>query len=259
METVKVLLITQARMSSTRFPGKIFKEIQGKKLIQIHLDRLKGARKIDKILVATTENPNDSILYEWVTSYGIDAYRGSESDVLDRFYKAAKPYYPKWVVRVTSDCPLIDPSLVDHVIELAQSESLDYASNTLIENFPDGQDVEIFTFESLERTWKEATLMSEREHVTPYIRKNINQLGKKIFNAKNYDSPEDYSNVRMTVDEPVDFMVIKNLIENLGTEANWMEYVHFILERNLNNLNIGIIRNEGYLKSIENDKKISNG
>ena len=256
---LNVLLITQARMSSTRFPGKIFKEINGKKLLEIHLERLRNAKHVDKILIATTDNPNDNVIYDWAKNNQVDIYRGSESDVLDRFYKAALPFRPKWIVRVTSDCPLIDSVIVDGVIELAQSSDVDYASNIMIERFPDGQDVEVFTFESLENAWLSASLTSEREHVTPYIRNNLNELGKKLFKAINFDSPEDYSTIRMTVDEPLDFELITHLITSLGNEAGWKDYVNYIIEHKLNKINSSIIRNEGYLKSIKNDKDINNG
>ncbi len=256
---LNVLLITQARMSSTRLPGKIFMEIQGQKLLEIHINRLKKAKLIDKILIATTDNTNDDIVFQWAQHRYIDVYRGSESDVLDRFYKAALIFKPKWIVRVTSDCPLIDPFLVDSVIHLAQSEKVDYASNIMIERFPDGQDVEVFTFQALEETWKSAILSSEREHVTPFIRNNLNHLGNKIFKAINYDSLEDFSNIRMTVDEPADLELIKSLISKMGTEAGWKEYVNCIKDNQLDKINSGIIRNEGYLKSIKNDKDIING
>jgi len=256
---VNVLLITQARMSSTRLPGKIFKEIKGKKLLEIHIERLKKAKLVDKILVATTDNPSDNVVSEWAEENNIAVYRGSESDVLDRFYHAALPYSPKWVVRVTSDCPLLDPKLVDSVINLARSSNVDYASNIMIEQFPDGQDVEVFTFDALQTAWQSAKLPSEREHVTPFIRNNLNDLGQKIFKAINYDAPGDFSNIRMTVDEPADFELIQQIVAEIGVDAGWQEYVNHIVNHQLNALNSGIIRNEGYLKSIQNDKDTSHG
>lgn len=256
---VNVLLISQARMSSTRLPGKIFKEVNEKKLLEIHVERLKGAKFVDKILIATTDNPNDFVVSKWADEHNIAVYRGSELDVLDRFYKAALLYKPKWVVRVTSDCPLLDPKLVDNVINLAQSSNVDYASNIMTEQFPDGQDVEVFTFDALEKAWQLAKLPSEREHVTPFIRTNLNDLGEKIFKAINYDAPDDFSGIRMTVDEPADLELIKQLIDQLGINADWQEYVNHIVYHQLYLLNSGIIRNEGYLKSIQYDKDISNG
>jgi spore coat polysaccharide biosynthesis protein SpsF (cytidylyltransferase family) len=129
----------------------------------------------------------------------------------------------------------------------------------LLEQFPDGQDVEVFTFSALETAWKFSKLPSEREHVTPFIRNNSNDLGEKIFKAINYDAPADFSNIRMTVDEPSDFELIKHLIDQIGTNADWEEYVNIINNDRLNQMNAGIIRNEGYLKSIQNDKYISHG
>jgi|LauGreDrversion4_2_1035121.scaffolds.fasta_scaffold301928_2 spore coat polysaccharide biosynthesis protein SpsF len=256
---LNVLLITQARMSSTRLPGKIFKEINGKKLLEIHIERLKQAKLVDKILIATTNNPSDNIVSDWAIKNNLLVFRGSEFDVLDRFYRAALPFLPKWIVRVTSDCPLLDPKLIDAVIELADRSEVDYASNILIEHFPDGQDVEVFTFTTLKNAWQSAKLASEREHVTPFIRNNINALGRKLFKAVNYDSPSDFSDIRMTVDEPADLELVKQLVMELGINADWKEYVDYIKKHNLNKINSSIIRNEGYLKSIKNDKDINNG
>lgn len=256
---INVLLVTQARMSSTRFPGKIFEKVGGRKLLEIHIDRLKKSSLVDKILVATTQNSKDDVVNKWAEENDIAVYRGSEFDVLDRFYKASLPYKPTWVVRVTSDCPLIDPKLVDSVIHLAKSSNVDYASNIMIEKFPDGQDVEVFTFDALQTAWELAKLPSEREHVTPFIRNNLNDLGQKIFKAMNYDAPDDFSDMRMTVDEPADLELIKQLIEQIGINAGWQEYVNHIISNNLNELNSGITRNQGYLKSIQNDKDKSYG
>ncbi len=251
---IGVLLVTQARMGSTRLPGKIFKKVGNDSLLSIHCDRLSKVKNADKIIVATTQSKEDTQVFEWALHNGYLSYAGSENDVLDRFYQAAKPYAPKWIVRVTSDCPLLDPVLVDEVIALAKDSKVDYCSNIIIENFPDGQDVEVFTFESLEKAWNEATLPSEREHVTPYIRNNINNKGLSLFTAKNFDCDGDYSAIRMTVDEEIDFQMISKLISDLGTDKRWKEYVDYMKLNSLDNYNKDIIRNEGYIKSINNDK-----
>lgn len=250
---IEVLLITQARMGSTRLPGKIFKKIGNESLLSIHCKRLSKVKNADKIVVATTQGKDDEQVFEWALQNGYFSYAGSENDVLDRFYQAAKLYNPKWIVRVTSDCPLLDPELIDKVIEMAKETGVNYCSNIIIENFPDGQDVEVFTFESLEKSWNEATLTSEREHVTPYIRNNIIGNGKSLFSAKNYDSDGDYSSIRMTVDEEVDFQMISKLISDLGTEKSWKEYVDYMKMNRLDDYNKEIIRNEGYLNSTKND------
>lgn len=252
---IGVCLITQARTGSTRLPGKVLKKIGGEELLKIHLKRLSNCTAVDKIIVATTTEETDVHIENLVKSWNYDAFRGSENDVLDRFYKAiiSLDITPEWVVRVTSDCPLIDPELVDEVVRFAQEKNVDYAANILLERFPDGQDVEVFKFTALENAWTNATLKSEREHVTPYIRNNSDFKGGTIFTAANFPCSDDFSKVRMTVDEEKDFILIENLIAQLGTDKSWLDYTNFILENNLGNINGDIIRNEGYLKSVNNE------
>lgn len=251
---IKTILITQARTGSTRLPGKVLKEIGGKSLLQIHLDRLKNCKNISEIIVATTVNEEDNVLFDKAIEWGYTASRGSESDVLDRFYQSLKYENPDWIVRVTSDCPLIDPELVDDVIRFAQDNNVDYCSNGFVENFPDGQDVEVFKFSALEKAWQNATLLSEREHVTPYIRNNSDYKGGSLFTSINYPCVSNFSNIRMTVDESRDFELVEILIHKLGVEKYWIEYANYIIENNLTKVNDKIIRNEGLLKSLKNDK-----
>jgi glutamate-1-semialdehyde aminotransferase/spore coat polysaccharide biosynthesis protein SpsF (cytidylyltransferase family) len=250
---MNVLLITQARIGSTRLPGKVLKTIGNKSLLEIHLQRLSKSSKADEILVATTDQAQDEVIVAAVEKLGFLCVRGSENDVLDRFYKAALPFSPKWVVRVTSDCPLIDSEIVDAVIEKAQAGGLDYCSNVFVERFPDGQDVEVFRFESLVAAWNNARLPSEREHVTPYIRTHSTFLGGKLFKSDNVYCDQDFSGIRMTVDEPADFLLMEKLITALGTDKPWLEYVNYIADHKLNQLNSGIVRNEGYAMSLKKD------
>ena len=247
------ILITQARSGSTRFPGKVLKEINEKSLLQIHLDRLKKCKSVSEIIVATTNNSEDQIIFDKAIEWGFSAFKGSESDVLDRFYQAVKDKNADWIVRVTSDCPLIDPILVDDVINFVHSNNKDYGANILIENYPDGQDIEVFKFSALEKAWKNAKLLSEREHVTPFIRNNADLKGGNLFSAINYPCDFDFSKIRMTVDESKDFELIKILINDLGTDKSWLEYTNYIIQNNLTELNDSIIRNEGLLKSLKND------
>jgi glutamate-1-semialdehyde 2,1-aminomutase len=251
---VKTLLITQARIGSTRLPGKVLKEVEGISLLEIHLQRLAKCKSISQILVATTENPADEIIANKVEELGLPVFRGSEQDVLDRFYQAALPYKPEWVVRVTSDCPLLDHLLVDEIVESAISRDIDYCSNTLSAMYPDGQDVEIFRFSSLERAWEEAILPSEREHVTPFIRNNSSFYGGAMFKSADFPCQGDFSGLRMTVDEINDFSLISRLVADLGTNKAWEEYTQHILENELYRLNEKNARNEGYYKSLEKDK-----
>ena len=247
------VLITQARMGSTRLPGKVLQKVCGKELLRIHLDRLIVCKNVSEIIVATTTNTEDDKILEYLQNSQYKTYRGSEDDVLDRYYQAVKDYKPDWVVRVTSDCPLLDPILVDKVIEFAQNKGVDYCSNTLIEQFPDGQDVEVFTFNALEKAWNESKKLSEREHVTQYIKNNSNFYGHKAFNAINYPAPTDYSDIRMTVDEDRDLLLLEQLVSKLGFEKSWIEYTNYIIEHKLFDINKGIIRNEGLLKSLMKD------
>lgn len=251
---IKTVLVTQARTGSTRLPGKVLKKINGISLLQIHLYRLKNCKKIDQTIVATTVNEEDAVIYNNSIELGYGAFRGSEINVLDRFYQAVKDEGADWIVRVTSDCPLLDAQLVDDVVDFAQNHDYDYVSNGLIEHFPDGQDVEVFKFSALKSAWENAKLDSELEHVTPYIINNSDVRGGKLFKGKNYSCEEDYSNIRMTVDEPRDFDLIEHLILKLGAEKTWLEYTDYIIENNLSKMNDQIIRNEGLIKSLKNDK-----
>ena len=250
---MKVVLITQARFGSSRLPGKVLKEINGKSLLEIHLDRLKKCSSISKIIVATTVKEADEIIYDNAVAWGFQASRGSESDVLDRFYQALDKENADWVVRVTSDCPLLDPNLVDEIVTFAVANNYDYVSNGLVEHYPDGQDVEVFKFAALETAWRNAKLNSEREHVTPYIRSNADGKGLNLFNTCNYPCKDNYSHIRMTVDEPVDFDVIEHLIQKLGTDKSWHEYTQYMIEHDLTKLNEGIIRNQGFIESLKKD------
>tara|TARA_B110001452_G_scaffold264344_1_gene267210 strand:- start:308 stop:1057 length:750 start_codon:yes stop_codon:yes gene_type:complete len=244
-----VIIITQARIGSTRLPSKVLKEIEGKSLLQIHLERLKKSTYGNNIVVATTFEDGVEKIIKIAKSVEVDFYQGDTNDVLDRFYNAAKGKNPDYIVRVTSDCPLLDPVLMDEIIQLAVVNDLDYTTNTLIEAFPDGQDVEVIKWSAFEKSWKETSLKSDREHVTPYIRVNSSFFGKNLFKSKNFDSSENYNKVRMTVDESKDFDAIKILTTTLGIDKNWKDYTDFILNNPDLFFNQQIIRNEGSIIS----------
>jgi len=250
----RILLITQARCGSTRLPGKVLMKIEGKPLLHIHLQRLKESKLITDMVVATTTNDEDEAICEIATECGFHFYRGFVNDVLDRFYQAAQPFQPDWVVRVTSDCPLLDAALVDKVISHAVNNDLDYCSNVLEPSYPDGQDVEICKYAALKTAWTDAKQTSEREHVTPYIWKNSTFKGGSLFKSDNFSEGYNYGHLRMTVDEASDFEVIKALIEKLGTQRKWTEYAEY-LESNeeIKNINNAITRNAGYVQSVKHD------
>ena len=213
------------------------------------------AKKVDKVIVATSSNPSDNLIEKIANKYKVSIYRGSLNDVLDRYYQTALKYKSNTIVRITGDCPLIDPSLIDILVDKFNTSELDYLSNTLSPSYPDGQDIEIFSFEAIEEAWGKAKLNSEREHVTPFIYKNSSYHGKLLFKADNFINENgDYSDIRMTVDYESDLNIIKSLIEFGGIESTWESYSDIYKNERLAILNNQIKRNEGYLKSLENDK-----
>ena len=170
-------------MGSTRLPGKVLMELEGKPLLQRVVERVKRAKKIDEIIIATTKNKEDKKLTEFAEKLKVKSYAGSEDDVLDRYYQAAKKFGAENIVRITSDCPLIDPEIVDDIISYYLNNDFDYVSNTISPTYPDGLDTEVFSFKALERAWKEAKKGFEREHVTPYINRHpeIRKLVRSQF------------------------------------------------------------------------------
>ena len=250
---MNVLLVTQARIGSSRLPRKVLLEINDETLLGLHLKRVAKAQNVDAIVVATTEEDGSDLICDIAKSNGANCFKGSLDDVLDRFYQAAIPYSPDYIVRVTSDCPLIDPALIDQVIEKAVEGEYDYYSNILVEDFPDGQDIEVIKMSALTEAWNKASQKFEREHVTPFIRNNADFNGGKLFKSADFQAPENYNHVRMTVDEPADLEMMRWLVKELGTDKTWEEYTKYMLSNPEKLLNAKIIRNEGYLKSIQNE------
>ena len=251
---MNVLAITQARIGSTRLPKKILKSINGVSLLEMHLKRIKQSKLISKVKVATTAETDSNKIVNVCHKLGIEVHKGSLNNVLDRFYETALPEKPDWVVRLTSDCPLIDSIEIDKVIQFAIEKDLDYASNTLTPTFPDGIDVEVFKFSALEKAWKEAKITSELEHVTPYIWKNSTYKGGNLFKSDCVMNSNDYSAIRLTVDNIEDFQVIEALVKSIGYNKPWMEYVELLEKQpEIRKINKHLSRNEGYEKSINKD------
>jgi spore coat polysaccharide biosynthesis protein SpsF len=246
-----VAVVTQARVGSSRLPSKVLKKIGENTLLEIHLSNAKKSKLSTHFIVATTVEPNAFLIEEKASLEGWDCYRGSMDDVLSRFYESSKEIRPDYIVRITSDCPLVQPKIIDELIELAINNKFEYASTS--ENFPDGVDSEIFTWEMLELANSNALLKSEREHVTPWIRKNAGHKGEL--------EPEtnEFKDVRLTVDEIDDFKCLDFLIERFGADKNWKEYSKFVKENPEYFKNQSIMRNEGYAKSLLNDGQIKNG
>tara|TARA_X000000368_G_scaffold416751_1_gene411408 strand:- start:1487 stop:2221 length:735 start_codon:yes stop_codon:yes gene_type:complete len=212
---MKVLII-QARMGSTRLPGKVLKEISGQPLLKFMTDRVLDSKLVDKIVIATTLKSKDDPIVSFCENFNISYYRGSEDDVLDRYYKVAKSYGAKTIIRCTADCPLIDAEFIDKTIELYLNSNVDYASNTCppdLKKYPDGSDVEVFSFTALEKAWKETTDLKDREHVTFYFWKRGNDFSTILL-----DNKENWGNYRITVDYPEDFIVVERIIKKLKIE-----------------------------------------
>ena len=241
----EVIIITHARLKSKRLSRKILKIIDDKSLLQIHLERLKKSKYSDNLIVATTYEDNIESVLDILNKLKISFFQGSTEDVLDRFYNAAFKHNPSYVVRVTTDCPLLDSNLLDQVVDYILEQKLDYVSNTLIEAFPDGQDIEVIKWSALQYAWHNANSKKEREHVTPFIRKNSTFFGEKIFTSKNFNCKDNFNNVRMTVDHIEDFEAIKTLIDKLGCNLDWLSYTNFIIDNPQLFSNQKIIRNEG--------------
>ena len=212
---MKYLTIVQARTNSSRLPNKVMKKIMKKTIIEILLYRLSYSQLIDKIVIATTRNKEDTKLVKLVKDLGYQVYRGSEKNVLKRFFDVSKIYKSKSIIRITGDCPLIEPKIVDRVIKLFEKNQVDYCSNINPRTFPKGLDVEVFTQKALEYSLKKAKKINDFEHVT-----TIMQKSKKIKKA-NLFSKKKLSNIRVTLDEKIDFQVIKSVINYFKNNLNF--------------------------------------
>ncbi|MCC6502377.1 MAG: glycosyltransferase family protein [Deltaproteobacteria bacterium] len=248
-----IVAIVQARMSSTRLPGKVMKGIAGRPMLWHVVNRLKAAKLIDEIVVATTTGCEDDIIEEWCSLNGTAFSRGSLDDVLDRYYQAALSFGAKTIVRITSDCPLIEPALVDRAIERFNKGGFSHVS--VDSSFPDGLDAEVFSFEALEKAHKEAALASEREHVTPYIWKN-----PQLFSLGKIKSDVDLSSMRWTVDDERDLKFVTEIYEGIGAGERVFrmeEVLRFLRRRpNVLKINSSTMRNEGYAKSLRQDRVV---
>ncbi len=248
-----ILAVIQARMSSSRLPGKVMKDLLGEPMLFRQIERVRRSRLIDAVVLATSDDSSDDPIEALCLERGIDIFRGSLNDVLDRFYRACEPFSPDHVVRITGDCPLIDPLIIDRLIAKHVDEANDYTSNTIPPTFPDGLDAEVMTFDALSSAWNSAQLSSEREHVTPFIHKN-----RDVFKCANFTNEfGDLSKMRWTVDEPEDFVFVQMVYSALfpsKPDFETCDVLTLIREHpELSALNDGFERNEGYLKSLEKD------
>jgi spore coat polysaccharide biosynthesis protein SpsF len=248
--------IIQARMGSTRLPGKILKNVDDDvPSLQHTIEQLKFSKNIDKIVIATTDLPEDDIIEKFVQKQNVDCFRGSAENVLDRYYQCAKIFEFEGIVRITADCPLIDPYITDKVIQVFKDDKLDYVPNVFPRTFPDGLETEVIRFPALEIAWKNAKLPSEKEHVTPYFKNN-----KESFKIKNVENKTDLSHLRWTLDYQEDLELIREIIKKIHKKPIKMEDILelFSKEPNLPEINKGHAPNEGYKKSLEDDKEFLN-
>lgn len=208
---MRTVIIVQARMTSTRLPGKVLKMVLNKPLLEYQIERLRRVKLADDIIIATTTNDTDQPIVVLCSRLGIPVWRGSEHDVLARYYEGASAYGADVVVRITSDCPLIDPLVINRVIEsFLINQPVDYVSNVLVRTYPRGMDTEVFSFQVLEEAFYEAKEPADREHVTPFIYRNSDR-----YRLRDVCYETDQSRHRWTVDTPEDFQLIRRIIEEL--------------------------------------------
>lgn len=225
---MKAKAIIQARMGSTRLPGKVLLKVKGKTMLEYLIERLKSARNIEEIIVATTTERQDVPIVGLLQKLNIRTFCGSEDDVLDRYYRASREYGADHIVRITADCPLMDPDVVDKVVEEYFKSDADYCSNVLERTYPIGEDVEVFKYSALECTRENAQLAYEREHVTPYMKKH-----PELFKLKNVKNSRDLSMKNWTLDSIEDFKFIQAVLEALypSNPAFHMRDILELLER----------------------------
>lgn len=249
---MKVIAIIQARMGSTRLPGKMTMDLSGKPVIAHVIERAQMVTHIHEVWLATTIARSDDVLANWAKEHQVKYCRGSEYDVLDRYYQTAIGARANVVVRVTGDCPLLDPVVIDQVVKAHLEGGAEYTSNIHPPTFPDGLDTEVFSFATLEKIWKEAVLRSEREHVTPYLWKN-----PELFPQRNIVHTPDLSAERWTLDTPEDLEFLRRVVAACNVRGGFcgmeeiLEILHMHPEwRQINQM---YERNEGYQKSVMED------
>ncbi len=223
---MNIVAIIQARMSSTRLPGKVLLSIAGKAMITYVIERARLAKSLNQVIVATSIDSTDDPIVEFCRLNQFAYFRGNLTDVLERYYETAKHLNAQVIVRITSDCPLIDGALIDQGILAFRNDRIDYLSNTIQRTFPRGFDFEIFTFNVLETAYKKATEKPEREHVTPYIWRNH----PEDFRIRHFVQETNKSSYRVTVDTAEDFGMIKILIEKFHADKKTCQEIITLLD-----------------------------
>lgn len=251
---MRTVCIIQARMSSTRLPGKVLLPLAGRAVLAHVIERLSRCTTLSEVVVATSDDASDDVLAQWCRDHDVRVFRGSLNDVLDRYYQCALSHHAQAVVRITADCPALDPTLVDEVVLGFQAGAYDLYY--LGGEFPDGLDCAVFSFSALQRAWREAKLPSEREHVGPYV---VNH--PEWFRLGQLDKFKGLAHHRWTLDEPRDLAFLQSVFERLQRPDGLPFLTQDLLdllerEPGLQQANDGIVRNEGLLKSLAVDKGV---
>ena len=247
-----ITCIIQARMGSTRLPGKVMKKIdEDNTVLDYVIKQLKSSKMIEKRVVATTNLSEDDVICDHLFSKNIEFYRGSSEDVLDRYYNCAKTSSSDIIIRITADNPLIDPNIIDLVVGEYKNNQCDFATNTLIRTFPYGTEAEVFSFEILEKVWKNAKLPSEREHVTSFIRDKQNG-----FNLLNIECQEDLSHLRYTVDRIEDLKQVKEIVKNISTRPILLTHILDLYKTKPEIFKINeCVKHDGHISSLKKDEQ----
>lgn len=222
----QVSALVQARIGATRLPGKVLETIEGKPMVQHVVSRLRLSRNVDDIVLAIPDTKEDDVVEEFAREQNISCFRASEQDVLSRYYEAAKAFNCELIVRITADCPLIDAQIVDEVIERHLASRADYTSNTIKRTFPRGMDTEVFSYQTLEKAYQEATEAYQREHVTPYIYEHAD-----VFKLQNVEAVGEARRpeIRLTVDYPEDLELVRRIYQALGEKSlRVVEVIRFL-------------------------------
>lgn len=248
-----VVAILQARMKSSRLPNKVLLKIKGKTLLELYIKRVQQSRLIDKIVVATTMKSEDNEIEKISHKLCIDCFRGSEGDLLDRYYQCAKEYHADVIVRGTPDDAFVDYQVIDRAVQIFKDNQVDFVTNHFEPTYPEGLDVEVYSIHALKKSWKEASLLSERAHVFPYI-----QNHQAEFRIINFVQDKDYSHLRWTIDYECDYEMTKVIYDYLYEEKLifLQEDILKLLEEHpeIAEMNNHISRKEGVNKTKANDR-----
>ena len=251
---MKATVVIQVRMGSTRFPGKIMMKLDEKFTVLDYVIRQLGhSKSLENIIIATTHLEQDDVIVEYAKNNELDYFRGESLDVLDRYYKCAKKFSLDTIVRMTSDAPFLDPTIVDKVISKFQETGCDFASNNITRTYPIGIDAEIFSMRALEKTWKDAKLPSEREHVTTFMKKN-----KEIFKLYNLENNQKIPIYKLAIDRKEDLEFLRAIAANITKQPILMEDIYELFSQkpeilDLYNGRMNLV--EGYSKSLKEDEE----